>query len=78
MSEILYRIAESAASQVPLAVVFLVAIVWIVTYAMREIGSIVDRNTIAWTETTQELRRLRKLFRVARPESKGVEEPSPR
>lgn len=62
MSELLAKAVEAAAAQVPLAVVFLVAIVAIVWYALREMGSVVDRNTIAWHRASSQTKQMRRLL----------------
>lgn len=45
-----------AASQVPLASVFLVAIVFLVRYTVGEIGAAIDRNTVALHHNSEALR----------------------
>lgn len=76
MIDLVSKAVEGAVAQVPLAVVFLVAIVWIVRFALAEMGTIVDRNTIAWQATTTELKRMRRALRARR--ANNAQEPAPR
>lgn len=70
MSDIAATALEAAAAQVPLATVFLVAIVAIVWYALRENGAVIDRNTIGMHNAADQSKAVQEELRLKRKEQK--------